>query len=356
MQPSPTQIHLEIRPEARFDLIDVANLVARTCGDVLARYQKALYCSFHTTAGYLEESICERFRHNPEQVSPFIRTFRELFPPEADYRHDQLQLRTELSEEQRRVEPKNADAHLIFISSGMKNCVTYTNRPQQPVYFIDLDGMNGTASRSRQTTVLAYNEEKTVHKVRIPVSVSKHPIDSINLKDSRQDFFEQLNELVRKLDLNHGKIDIELPEDEQHAGLTVNEYETLLMKHDLAEVLHNPIKYMAIKGRHALAEPQLIPGKTLDYAKYDLVHLFNKIMDKTGVSETAIERLLSIFLRLPASHFLSMKRHITLFVSEGQPSLNGKIVFGRYQSPILVQWKRAKGETRYLDITFSKFG
>ncbi|MFQ5637377.1 MAG: hypothetical protein ACE5IR_05225 [bacterium] len=355
MQFTPAQLQLAIVPEARFDLIDVNKLIAQNHGDILSRYKKSLYCSFHTTAGYLEESICEKFRYSQDHMNPFIETFRELFPPEADYSHDRLQLRTELSEQQRAVEPKNADSHLIFISSGMKNCVTYTNRPKRPVYFIDLDGINGKASRCRQTTILAYTEEKTVYKESIAVPVSKHPIDSINLKDSRQDFFEQLNELVYKFDVQYGKIDIVLPAEEKQAGLTVNEFETLLMKHDLVDILRNPLKYMALQGKHALAAPQLIPGKTLDYAKYDLVQLFNKIMDKIGVSETIIERLLSVFLRVPASHFLSMKRHISLYVGENNGNGNGKIVFGKYQSPILVQWARAQGETRHLNVTISKF-
>ncbi len=355
MQVAPTQIDLEILPRARFDVIDVTKRIAEDHGDLLRIYRKSLYCSFHTTAGYLEESLCENFRHSPEHVSPFLRTFQELFPPEANYHHDQLQLRRELSEEQRRVEPKNADSHLIFISSGMKNCVTYTNRPERPVYFIDLDGVNGEAARRRRTTVVGYNAERRVYKTRLAIPVSKHPIDSINLKDSKQEFFEQLNHLVDSLGIQHGKIDIELANEEQHAGLTVNEYETLLMKHDLAEVLHNPIKFMAQKGKHALAEPSLIPGKTLDYAKYDLVKVFNKVMEKMRVSETIVERVLSVFLRLPASHFLSMKRHISLFVCAGRGNGNGNIVLGKYQSPILVQWKRPKGETRYLEATISEF-
>jgi len=237
----------------------------------------------------------------------------------------------------------------------MKNCVTYENRPDQPVYFIDLDGLNGEESRCRKTTILGFNHEEVVHESRMSIPVSKHPIDSIKLSDSRNGFFEQLNHIVRTMDIEHGRVDINLGADEQNVGLTVNEYETLLMKHDLAEVVHNPIKFMAQKGKHALAAPQLIPGKTLDYAKYDLVHVFNELMDKFGVSETVIEKFLSIFLRLPASRFLSMKRHISLLVSQNTETGHGEIVFGKYQSPILVQWQRAPKETRYFDVKVSKF-
>jgi hypothetical protein len=45
-----------------------------------------------------------------------------------------------------------------------------------------------------------------------------------------------------------------------------------------------------------------------------------------------------------------MKRSVSLLVSE-----NGAIVNGRYQSPILVQWHRAEGQSRELDISFSRF-
>ena len=39
--------------------------------------------------------------------------------------------------------------------------------------------------------------------------------------------------------ISHGRIDLSLLPEERHAGLTVNEYETLLMRHDLREVLEN---------------------------------------------------------------------------------------------------------------------
>ena len=55
---------------------------------------------------------------------------------------------------------------------------------------------------------------------------------------------------------SNGRIDISLAPNEHHAGLTVNEYETLLMKHDLAEVLRNPLRFMAEKGKHMPSQPQ----------------------------------------------------------------------------------------------------
>ena len=36
-----------------------------------------------------------------------------------------MELRTDLSDEQKRVESRNGDSHLTFIGAGMRNCATY---------------------------------------------------------------------------------------------------------------------------------------------------------------------------------------------------------------------------------------
>jgi len=54
-----------------------------------------------------------------------------------------------------------------------------------PVYFIDLDGVHERGRRIRRTTVLAYDDEEVVHRGQIAVPVSKHPVDSVNLRDPR---------------------------------------------------------------------------------------------------------------------------------------------------------------------------
>ena len=78
-------------------------------------------------------------------------------------------------------------------------------------------------------------------------------------------------------------MDVSLAPEERHAGLTVNEYETLLMKHDLREVLRDPFRFVAEKGKSALRDPKAIPAKTLNYAKFDGVQILNKLMDRMGV-------------------------------------------------------------------------
>jgi thiamine phosphate synthase YjbQ (UPF0047 family) len=352
---APKEITLELLPQARLDVIDVAHRIALDFGDLLSRYRKALYCSYHTTAGYLEQSLCARLQHRREHVAPFIRAFQKLFPPGADYRHDQLQLRAELSEEERRREPRNADSHLTFISSGLRNCVTYVNRPGTPVYFIDLDGIHERGRRTRRTTVLAYDEEEVVQRGQIAVPVSRHPIDSVNLKDPRNGFMDQLTALVERSGIDKGRIDLALAPTERHVGLTVNEYETLLMRHDLAEVLRDPLRVMAIHSKHMLIEPKAIPSRTLDHAKFDFVHIFNELMDAFRVSESVVERILATFIRVPAARFLRMKRSISLLVSDTNGGGESQIVQGTYQSPILVQWQRADRQVRCLDVTITRF-
>ncbi|MDX1630371.1 MAG: hypothetical protein R3234_00780 [Thermoanaerobaculia bacterium] len=348
MAPEPTQLTLELLPRSRYDVIDVTRRVEDEYGGLLADYPRALYCSYHTTAGYLEQSLARRLEHSRQYLDPFIRLFQRLFPPGAEYHHDQLERREELSDAQRAREPKNADSHLTFIGSGLENCVTYVHRGgTPPVYFIDLDGVVPDGSRTRRTTVLPYREERVVGERGLRVPVSDHPIDALNLRDDRLGIFDELGEWARSAGIERGRLDLSLAVEESHAGLTVNEYETLLMQNDLAEVLRNPLRFAAAKGRNILRDPLAVPGKTLSYARYDLVQVFNELMDTFGFRASTVENLLARVLALPASRFLRMKRGVSLLVSGDAAS--EPIVCGTYQSPILVQWKRPRSQVRELE-------
>jgi len=345
---------LDLEPRSRYDAIDVNVQIRERYGDVLAPFGRAAYCSLHTTAGYLDQSLSARLDHRRERLDPFIRAFQVLFPAGAGYRHDRLEERRELSEEQRRVEPRNADSHLAFIASGLRNCVTYVRRPGEPVYFMDLDGVSGDIVRRRQTRVLAFNRERVVARARIALPVSGHPIDSLNLADPRCGVMPLGEELVTAHGIARGRLDIGLDPTERDAGVTVNEYETLLMRHDLAEVLADPLRFLARQGRRMLREPRAIAAKSLGYARYDLVHLLNELMDALCVSESAVERLVARVMALPASRFLRLKRGISLLVADrgsGTPA----IVRGTYQSPILIQWSAPPGRTRLLQLTLTEF-
>ncbi len=357
MATDPSQLTVQFQPERRLDVIDVNRHVEAETDGFLRAHRKALYCSHHTTGGFLEETICNRLNQRPDQVQEFLAPFRELFPFGADYQHDQLHLRKELSPEQRRTEPRNADSHLTFIGSGLENCVTYPSDPSRSVFFVDLDGINkdNQNRRERRTTVIGFNDERVVDETEITVPVSSHRIDSVSLRDPRLGVFDQLHELLAKRGVTTGRITIDLPPEEKHAGLTVNEYETLLMKHDLAEVLRDPLRFMAQKGRNMLSDPGAIPNKAKNYAKYDLVRLVNKVVDTLGLSESIVERIIDKCLAVPAERFLRMKRSVALLVTEDEANGEGTIVQGRYQSPILVQWRKSNPQVRRLRVKLTRF-
>ena len=355
MAASTSEVTLEFTPSARLDIIDVSQRIADQCADELAPYRKTLYCSYHTTAGFLEQSLCARLGHSRDSVEALVHSAQKLFPEGAPYRHDQLDLRTELSPEQRLVEPKNADSHLTFIGLGLENCVTYDNDPSTPVYFIDLDGVNGDTPRRRQATVVGYDRETHVADLQMKVPVSSHAVDSVNLKDARLGYYELLNDLLAHYEIGKGRIDLSLAPEEKNAGLTVNEYETLLMQHDVAEVMRNPLRFMAQKGRNMLRDPGAIRDKAKNYAKYDLVHIVNEAIDALGLSESLVERIIDKFIAASASRRLRMKRSVSLLVNNTDEFGRGSIVSGRYQSPILVQWNKAHEQTRTINVRLVRF-
>ena len=348
------EIRIELTPKTRFDVIDVTEHINSQYNDFFVEHQKALYCSYHTTAGYLEQSLCDKLNHNSESVRGFISPFQELFPPLANYNHDKLHLRTELTEEEKKTEPLNGDSHLTYISSGLENCVTYVNSPNTPVYFIDLDGVCDGNARRRKTTVIGYNREELVGIFPLSIPVSKHRIDSVNLKDQRLGIFEQLEDLVREHGIRRGRIDIVLAPEEDHAALTVNEFETLLMQHDMAHVLSNPMRFMAEKGWNMLRNPRVVPMKMLNYAKYDLVHVVNKTLDKLHMSGSFVGRGIQNVLATQAAKALRMKRSVSFLISE--PENKGpSIVSGTYQSPIMIQWNSAQKNARRLEAMLFRF-
>jgi thiamine phosphate synthase YjbQ (UPF0047 family) len=355
MSIKPQEISLDISPKYRFEIIDIKNRVSELINGDRNSYQKTTYCSFHTTAGYLDQTFCSTLNYQKEKIRSYINAFQQLFPINGNYRHDVMELRNELTEAEREVEPKNADSHLTFIGSGLRNCVTYQNNPDTPVYFIELDGVSEHGHRTRQTNAMFYNEEEVVFQQKVSVPLSKHPIDSINLRDPKLGYLDKLNEILHTYEIENGRIDISLDSDDNFAGLTVNEYETLLMTHDLVQVLRNPMKFMGEKGRYILQHPGKIPTRTKDYAKYDFVQIFNELMDSFGMSQSLFEKLLARVIALPAEKFLGVKKNISFLISNNGRNDTAKIVQGRYQSPILVQWKESPNLSRALTLTITRY-
>jgi thiamine phosphate synthase YjbQ (UPF0047 family) len=354
MPAEPIDLTLDVVPRARFDLLDLRGRLTAAHHDALQPFPRCLCWSSHTTAGFLDRSVAARFPAAPSGVAGYLDAFRTLFPEGADYEHDRLDRRTELDPEQRRVEPRNADSHLAFMAAGLRTCVSFGNHPAEPIPFVDLDGVNAGQPRRRVTRIIGYHAEEEVAHTEIEVPVSGHPVDSVNLKDARLGIYQRLAEFVARHGVTKGRLRLTLDAGERHAGLTVNEYETLLMRHDLPEVLRDPLRFAVERGRHALADPRAVPAKTLGYAKYDLVQLINQLVDRLGWRESLIERLLARALAVPADRFLRMKRSVNLLVSDRDGDGRGQLVEGRYQSTILVQWHRAPRQARRVDVTLTR--
>jgi thiamine phosphate synthase YjbQ (UPF0047 family) len=349
MSTVPAEIRLSLLPERRFETIDVRRKLDEA-GGVLEGRQKALYTSFHTTAGYLDRALAARLAHHEDRLALFFKAFRAVFPEHAPYRHDQMELREELSMAQRAVEPRNGDSHLTFIGAGLRNCVTYANQPSSPVYFVELDGVHAGGRRERTTSIVAYDHEEVVERRRIRVPLSRHPIDSVNLAEPRLGILEAANDLLARSGIEKGRVDVSLEPAERDAGITVNEYETLLMRHDLAEILKDPMRFAKAKAQHVLEDPLAVPGKALSYARYDVVRVMNLLMEAFRMHESVVERLVAKAMALPASRFLR-SRKVSFLASDPDRRGQAELVRGTYQSPILVQWKPASGQARSVDVT-----
>ena len=346
----PLDVTLELVPKARFDVVELRSHFAAE-HQAFAGFPQCLYWSSHTTAGFLDRSLAARLK--AEEVPTYVEAFRTLFPEGAGYEHDRLERRGDLDADQRAVEPRNADSHLAFIASGLRPCVTHPNRPGESVFFVDLDGMIDGRPRRRLTRLIGFHDERIVRSTHISVPVSAHPIDSISLKDPRLGLYDQLLEFVASAGVDRGRLRIDLDPTERHSALTVNEYETLLMKYDLAEVLRNPLRFFAEKSRHALANPRAVPAKTLDYAKYDLVRVMNTGLDTLRLRGSIVEKVLARTLAVPAARFFRMRRSVSLLVSERENGIHG-LIEGAYQSPILVQWQRAPRQSRLLNVKLTE--
>lgn len=354
-RPVPIGIALELEPRRRLDVFDVREEVSRLHGPALEPYRRRLYASHHTTAGYLPQSLAARLCSRPDAFESYLKLLGTVFPERAGYRHDQIELRADVPADQREREPINADSHLAFIAGGLHSCVSYDARRAMPVYFVDLDGTHQGTPRQRRTTIIGYNEQEVVAETRLTVPVSEHPIDAVSLKQPALGLYDQVREWIAIHAVTNGRVRVELSQDEQHAGLTVNEYETLLMQHDLAEVLRNPLGFAAEKARHAWNDPMAVPAKALAYARYDLVRALNQLVDALGLRSSRVERLVARTLEVSASRFIRMQRSVDLPISDAATPGRGTIIEGTYQVPILVQWRPSRQTSREITLTLSRF-
>ena len=199
--------------------------------------------------------------------------------------------------------------------------------------------------------MLLYNQATVAYRGTFAMPTQPgHPIDAFNLRDPQYGLFAYLQHVIQVSDIEHGRIDIRLAPRERHVWLTVNEYETLLMRHDLVDVLRNPLHFAKVKGLSMIDHPRQIPGKTLSYAKYDGVRVLNSLMETLRLDQSSLERLVAKIMAFPARRFIRSRR-VSFFAAQEPGASAARVVRGTYQSPILVQWQTAEREERRLSIS-----
>src|SRR3982751_6032718 len=147
---APSEYTLELTPSSRVDVIDVRTRVNDRFGGALDAYKRVLCCSFHTTAGYLDQSLASRLNQSRMGVMPYIDLFRTMFPEGAGDEHDRR-------------------------------------------------------ARRRGTSVIGYSQEEPVAQARLTVPVSRFAVDSVNLKAPTLGIYEECAALVAAHGVTKGR-------------------------------------------------------------------------------------------------------------------------------------------------------
>ena len=190
----------------------------------------------------------------------------------------------------------------------------------------------------------------------------------IGLDDAEIGLSATVEDLIRQHAVTSGVVRISLDETESDAGLTVNEYEPLLVRNDLPGVLRNPLRYMREQAVSIIRDPFSLPTKARHYLRHDLVEIIHEIRSTIGRNASLLESVIhrlgihvalldSVIDRVatvPAPRWLRVGRSVALLVAENGGA--GQLVRGRYQSPILLQWHRAQSSRRKLTVAIQRFG
>lgn len=348
-------VTLELQPEQRPEALDLRPHLEGEGGWSNGSLSPRLLCiSYHTTAGFLDRSLRTRVGHDPARLRRFLDSLVAFFPPEAGYEHDRLHLRDELTDAQKLCEPLNADAHLAFIGGGFTNCTTYEAPSGEPIWFVDFDGIyrdreDRPIQRTRKATVVGFEHEDVLLRLPLEVEVPSGPV-ALNLGDPSVGLLDQVEAQVQRLGIEYGRVTLRLDPRERDVGLTVNEYEALLMSRDLIDVLERPFHFVwAVANRFSktpLAAPVELAATALTRA-----------LESLGITPSRRSRILSRALSSDSPRVLRMRRHANLAILplEGSTAnAEGRIVRGTYQSPILVQRNGTADGRRRLLATFRR--
>jgi hypothetical protein len=326
-RPDPVEVSLSISPSASVQLLNVS-AAART-REISAEYPRVFYSSLHTTAGYLEQRTARSLCANGQGIAVYMQQYLKQYPPDAGYHHDVMHLRPELSREQRCTEPRNAHSHLVYIASGLSACVKYTNQPKEPVYLVELDGVNGEERRKRTLRLVGYSREEAVAQAHWTVPLAPNTCVDLGVSSCR--LFEQLALMVRSHRVTKGRVLLALAAGMPNAALTVNEYEPLLILRDLCAVLDT----RAANDGHEYAMAGGIPPGMPFHRVDDSGAAVQESPFRTGGNGHSGNGQ-RVRHTKRARCGLSLRRSVSLLVSDYDTPGVGKIVRGQYQSPILM--------------------
>ena len=142
--------------------------------------------------------------------------------------------------------------------------------------------------------------------------------------------------------------------------MTVNEYETLLIERDVAGVLLSPLKYMVREAPGVMRAPGTLPRKARRFLAYEIPTLLREALTGASRKVSAIERMIeSLGLQLhfleevvdklaapQEANWMNLGAAIRLMINGSDEDDTGRLVLGPYQSPILIQWRRAERPVR----------
>jgi thiamine phosphate synthase YjbQ (UPF0047 family) len=354
--PVPT-FRLEVCPATRPDVVDLRprireTLSAADCPSV----RRVLVLSHHTTAGFLDRVLRERVGDEPERVHHLLEALASVFPPEAGYEHDRLHLRDELTSAQKEREPLNADAHLAFIGGGFTNGTVATLKGRHPIWLVDFDGVyrdraGESIRRTREVTVVGFDVEEQVARFEVGIPVPGTAA-VVRVDEPSLGLYARVEEEARRAGITAGRVRLRLPRFEPGVGVTVNEFEALLMERDLTRVLANPMGF-ARGGAVAMG----------------------RALQALGLPEARVRRLLTRAMASPSPRILRMQQEMTLGLlpphagedpgeadirQEGEGAAgparpSPAVVRGTYQSPLLVQRQGCPSGERRIQVTLTRF-
>jgi thiamine phosphate synthase YjbQ (UPF0047 family) len=341
---TPSSLELTLRPARRPEVLDLRTELRRPeVGERLAGAKRLLVASHHTTAGFLDAGLDRRVAGDERRLEAFIGALGSVFPPEAGYEHDRLHLRDELSEAEKAREPLNADAHLAFIGGGFTNCATLSAELREPVWFVDFDGVypdreGRPIHRTRKATVVGFRDEEAVTRFSVKIPVPDRP-GVVRLDDPGLGLLERLRLTAGVEGIGAGRAEVRLEGHDPAAGLTMNEFEALLMERDLTRVLHDPMGFIR-SAAHAVGSAADALGRA-----FEALH----------VTPNRLERLVRRIMAKNSPRFLRIQREVTIPLIPQEEEGPGRPLLGTYQSPLLVQRSGSSSGFRSLSVSLTRF-